>query len=133
MSQIQHTLGYPVITGKPDSARPPGNVQGGAQTGASFQELLEQKLQQQESSQLTFSRHAQERSAERNIALSQTDLDRLTQAVDKAGDKGLRDTLVVMDSTAFIVNIPNRVVVTLVDSGETATTIFTNIDGAVII
>jgi hypothetical protein len=38
-----------------------------------------------------------------------------------------------MDSIAFIVNVPNRTVVTAMDQTETTTNVFTNIDGAVIV
>ncbi len=37
-----------------------------------------------------------------------------------------------MDSLAFIVNVPNKTVVTAMDQKEAADNIFTNIDGAVI-
>lgn len=132
MSQIQKLQGYPIITGRPDAARPPTKPQT-APGGASFQELLEQRLKQQSTSQLTFSRHAQQRTQQRNIELSEGDLDRLGTAVGKAEDKGLTDTLVLMGGTAFIVNVPNRVVVTVVDGDEADSTVFTNIDGAVIV
>ena len=38
----------------------------------------------------------------------------------------------IVDQLAFIVNIPNRTVVTAMDQAETEENIFTNIDGAVI-
>ena len=50
----------------------------------------------------------------------------------RAGEKGIKDSLVVVDSYAFIVNVPNKTVVTALDQGETGDHIFTNIDGAVI-
>ena len=49
-----------------------------------------------------------------------------------AGDKGINESLVLVDSLAFIVNVPNKTVVTAMDQTETDTNIFTNIDGAVI-
>ena len=38
----------------------------------------------------------------------------------------------MIDSLAFIVNVPNKTVVTAMDQGESSDNIFTNIDGAVI-
>ena len=38
----------------------------------------------------------------------------------------------MVDSLAFIVNVPNKTVVTAMDQGETEKNVFTNIDGAVI-
>ena len=53
--------------------------------------------------------------------------------VKKADEKGIQESLVMMDSLAFIVNIPNKTVVTAMDQRETEENVFTNIDGAVII
>ena len=48
-------------------------------------------------------------------------------------EKGIRESLVLVDQLAFIVNIPNNTVVTAMQQNETDENIFTNIDGAVII
>ena len=39
--------------------------------------------------------------------------------------------MVVVDELAFIVNIPNKTVITAMDTSDTADNVFTNIDGAV--
>jgi flagellar operon protein len=57
---------------------------------------------------------------------------RLEDGVNQADEKGIKDSLVLVDSLAFIVNVPNRTVVTAMDQAETQSNIFTNIDGAVI-
>ncbi len=57
---------------------------------------------------------------------------RLESGVAKASEKGIRDSLVMIDSLAFIVNVPNKTVVTAMDQAEQQDNIFTNIDGAVI-
>jgi flagellar operon protein len=80
---------------------------------------------------LVFSKHANERLQSRNIALSQTQLERLASGTKIAGDKGIKDSLVMVDNLAFIVNVPNKTVVTAVNDGSDK--VFTNIDGAVII
>ena len=56
----------------------------------------------------------------------------LAMGAGKAGAKGIKESLVIVDQLAFIVNIPNRTVVTAMDQAETEENIFTNIDGAVI-
>ena len=58
---------------------------------------------------------------------------RLESGVEKAGEKGIQESLVMVDSLAFIVNIPNKTVVTAMDQAESENNIFTNIDGAVIV
>ena len=73
------------------------------------------------------------RLADRNIELSHAQLERLESGTEKAGQKGIRDSLVIVDQLAFIVNVPNKTVVTAMDSTDTGENIFTNINGAVII
>lgn len=98
----------------------------------SFQDILRQKAEPGTGS-LRFSKHAMGRLADRNIELSDSQLERLESAAQKAGLKGIRDSLVIMDEMAFIVNVPNQTVVTAMSSAETMDNIFTNINGAVII
>ena len=68
----------------------------------------------------------------RNINLTKEQNERLENGVLRAGEKGIRESLVMVDSLAFIVNVPSKTVVTAMDQTETQNNIFTNIDGAVI-
>jgi flagellar operon protein len=52
--------------------------------------------------------------------------------VGRAAGKGSRDSLVLVDGTAFVVSVPNRTVITAVGSEHMREHIFTNIDSAVI-
>ena len=94
----------------------------------SFQEILQSKSNEQ----LKFSKHATVRLADRGIELTDAQLERLNDGAQKAGQKGIRDSLVIVDDLAFIVNVPNKTVVTAMDSRETEENVFTNINGAVI-
>ena len=96
----------------------------------SFAEILEQK-KITESSELKFSKHANERLLSRNIDLSESQKERLNHAVRAAEAKGIKESLVMMDNLAFIVNVSNNTVVTAVTGGEEK--IFSNIDGAVVV
>ena len=100
--------------------------------GISFQEILEQNSAQEIGGSLKFSKHALGRLSDRNIELDEGQLKRLSEGARKAGQKGIRESLVIVDQLAFIVNVPNRTVVTAMDSTETTENIFTNINGAVI-
>jgi len=82
---------------------------------------------------LKFSAHAKERLALRNINLSEGDLNRMNDAVNKAASKGARQSLLVMDNQAFIVSVTNRTVITALDGGSMKENVFTNIDSAVIV
>lgn len=103
--------------------------------GLSFQDILRQKTTQETaeaSAELKFSKHAAGRLVDRNIELTAGQMERLSDGARKAQEKGIRDSLVIVDQLAFIVNIPNNTVVTAMESSETGKNIFTNIDGAVI-
>ena len=100
--------------------------------GVSFQDILAEKSGRTEGG-LKFSKHAANRLADRNIRLTDEQIGRLSDGTQKAGAKGIRESLVLVDQLAFIVNIPNQTVVTAMDQAETPANIFTNIDGAVIV
>ena len=102
---------------------------------AAFEDVLRQKQNEavMESSELKFSKHAANRLNDRNILLTDSQSVRLENGVKQASEKGITESLVLIDSLAFIVNIPNKTVVTALDQTETNSNIFTNIDGAVII
>lgn len=102
----------------------------GTLNGASFEDIFKQKLQ---ASELKFSKHATQRLDDRNIELTEEQSQRLSEGVQKASAKGITDSLVLVDTLAFIVNVPNQTVVTAMDQTESDENIFTNIDGAVIV
>lgn len=96
-----------------------------------FQEMLLEKQSLINQNTLKFSKHANERLASRNIDLSKTQLERLESGARKAQEKGINESLVMVDNIAFIVNTKNNTVITAVNDSEDK--VFTNIDGAVII
>jgi flagellar operon protein len=106
----------------------------GTDTDISFDDVLKQKQTELDGtdSSVKFSKHASMRLQSRNISLTDTQNARLQQGLEQASEKGIQDSLILIDSLAFIVNVPNRTVVTAMDQTETTNNIFTNIDGAVI-
>jgi len=93
----------------------------------SFETVLTKEL-----NGLKFSKHAQQRLDSRNIQLSDADMDQLSHAVDKADEKGAKDSLVLLREMAFVVSVKNRTVVTAMDSERMKDNVFTNIDSAII-
>jgi len=79
-----------------------------------------------------FSRHALDRLAQRGITLSGQTVARLSDGIGRAASKGSRDSVVFVDSTAFVVSVRNNTVITAVDPGHMRQQVFTNIDSAVI-
>jgi len=108
---------------------PPSQVRPAAQTGKSFKEILESKLD----NEIKFSGHALERIQRREISLDDTKLAKLKNAVAKADSKGARSSLVLMDDLAMIVSVKNRTVITAMEGRHIKENVFTNIDSAVII
>jgi flagellar operon protein len=99
------------------------------QTNGNFDSILQDKIKQDE--RLKFSKHAELRLQTRNIQLTDLQKEKITEAVNKAQSKGVKDSLVIMDNLAFVVNVKSRTVITAVNSGELKENVFTNIDGAV--
>lgn len=104
------------------------------EAGVSFGQILVNKSNSlSQGSELKFSKHASNRLSMRNIELSDEQVNRLQDGMQKANAKGIKDSLMIMDKLAFIVNVPSSTVVTAMDQSETSDNIFTNIDGAVIV
>jgi len=98
--------------------------------GTSFGDVLADRLAG--AGQLRFSGHALDRIKRRGIELDQTSLGRLQDGVARVAAKGARDSLVLVDGTAFVVSVPSRTVITAVDQEHMREHVFTNIDSAVI-
>ena len=96
---------------------------------SSFDEILKGKIN--ETSDVKFSKHAQMRLETRNIEISDNQKQKISNALDKAAQKGVRDSLVMLDDIALVVNVKSRTVITAVNSNELKENVFTNIDGAV--
>ena len=101
-----------------------------AQGRKSFAEVFADK--KTEESELKFSKHAANRLSERNIELSDKVMNRLHAGTVAAEQKGINESLVMVDQLAFIVNVKNQTVITALDKSDSEGNVFTNIDGAVI-
>ena len=99
------------------------------QTG-SFEDILKTQLGRPPA--VRFSAHAQHRITSRNIDFGSNEAMRLEQAVEKAANKGSRESLILMDDLALVVSIKNKVVITAVDADSRKENVFTNIDSVVL-
>lgn len=115
----------------------PGRIQPGAlqqpkgqpttaEGNGSFKDLLDANL-------VRFSNHASKRLEQRGITLKPEQLGQIGKAIDSAAAKGAKDSLILMNNMAFIVNVHNRTVVTALDENSMKNNVFTQIDSAVII
>ncbi|MGG1551143.1 TIGR02530 family flagellar biosynthesis protein [Paenibacillus ferrarius] len=118
---------YPNAGTLPASARRIANQpQAGAPRNQGFEQLLQKQI-------LHFSHHAEVRLRERGIQLKPEQLEKLNTAIDKAASKGAKDALMIMAGNGYIVNVPNRTVVTALDEHAMNEHVFTQIDSAMII
>lgn len=94
-----------------------------------FEALLQKEVHKNQN--LKFSKHALERLEERKIELTTQEVDKLNNAITKAAEKGIKETLIIMDNKAFIASVPNRTVITAATDKQLKENVFTNIDGAI--
>ena len=111
----------PIVTDNPLQGRKMPGI------SKSFESVFKQELEK-----LKFSNHAQKRLESRNIKFSDIEMNKIYAAVEKAESKGSKDSLVLMNDTALIINIPNKTVVTAMPVENNDENVFTNIDSVVI-
>ena len=121
-------ISTPITTGIPH--RSPQDVADSTYC-RSFKDILQEQIDT--STGVNFSRHAINRVMERDIDLSSENLERLNEGIKLAEEKGLDDTLILLDEAAFIVSVKNNTVITTVNKEEMTGNVFTNIDGTVVI
>ena len=83
--------------------------------------------------EITFSKHAKQRLAQRNIDIDPGLIEKISGAVKKASEKSIKNALVLSGESAFIVSVDNNVVVTAMNNQEMRESVITNIDGTVIL
>jgi flagellar operon protein len=122
-------VGSPPVAPIAPAGAPGRSAGAGAVSGPSFASTLKEATGTQP---LRFSRHALERVQRRGIDLNPATLGRLNEGVGRAAGKGSRDSVVLVDGTAFVVSVPSRTVITAVGSQQMKDHVFTNVDSAVI-
>ena len=101
-----------------------------APRGSDFAALLERAGS---SGTVSLSAHAAERIETRGIDFSDARQVRLTEALDTLAGKGSRDAVLLAPDAAFVVNVPNRTVVTALAPDEMRDRAVTQIDSALIL
>ena len=106
------------------------STQGITKPNTSFEDIFAKKLF--DNKEVKFSKHAESRLQTRDIKLTDEQKSKLNDAVNKAGEKNVKDSLIMVDDIAFVVNVREKNVVTVLNKDEMKNNVFTNIDGAVI-
>lgn len=88
--------------------------------------------QKHQNLELSFSWHARQRLDQRQLNISEDELDRLDKAVIALNRKGGKLSLVLLDQLAMLVSISNRRVITIAAREQLEQSVFTNIDSAAV-
>lgn len=99
-------------------------------SGPSFESVLN-KIQTK--NEIQFSKHALQRLSDRNVYLTDADMDRINTGVDKARKKGVKEALILMDNKVFVASVKNNIIITAAMEEQLKDNVFTQIDGAVIV
>lgn len=96
---------------------------------ASFADLFANQLG---ASGIKVSAHAQQRLRNAEVTPQPTAADRLKSGIERAEQKGGKESLILVDDLAFVVSVANRTVITAVEGSRAKENVFTNIDSVVI-
>jgi flagellar operon protein len=97
-----------------------------------FNNLLQNKIQKSDND-LKISGHAEKRFKQRNINLDSSEFLKIKDAVSKLNAKGGKDSLIITDNAAYIVDVDKKTIVTAVDKNNLNSNVFTNIDSTIFI
>lgn len=131
-------MGYRVING---SLYPIGNFQSintesekekkilHEKADKSFENVLKEQINKKEG--FTISNHAAERL--RGISFNALDMQKINEGINRAEEKGAKNSLILYKDVALVTSIENRTVITAVQGERRKENVFTNIDSVVLI
>jgi flagellar operon protein len=99
---------------------------------ANFNQLFQQQLDNQ-NKEVKISAHAEKRMQQRNITLSDADMQKISESMDKASAKGANDALMIYDDLLMIASVQNRTIITTFTKDQSESEIITNVDSAIFV
>lgn len=82
---------------------------------------------------LQFSNHAVDRMSQRGISFSPDQMTKIENGARMASQKGAKETLILADDSALIVDLKKNMIVTVMDKNMLKDNVFTKIDSTVVI
>ncbi len=104
-----------------------------SKSGIDFEESLRRAAEKTPRPEVTISAHASQRLLQRGISLDAADLEKISNGLDRAEEKGAKESLFVLRDLALVVSVENRTVITALHGEGAKDNVFTNIDSAVIL
>jgi len=104
-------------------------------SGDEFSKIFDTKSKDTNSisSEISVSQHAQKRLEQRSINLDSNEYMKLKQALHSLQHKGGKESLVVTDKAAYIMDVENKKIVTAMNKQELRDNVFTKIDSTVFV
>ena len=121
VAKIVKSIGAPKVQGAQKAAEQAQQIE-----KLSFKDALEAQ-------EVKLSAHAEKRLEQRNIEFAPERAKQLGDAVNKAAEKGSKESLIMMEKVALVVSIVNRTVITAIDEDSLKDDVITNIDSAMIL
>lgn len=110
-----------------------GQMSGLDQAATKVDQALAAKSEKVKPTTLQFSNHAVERMSQRGIVFSPDQMTKIEAGARKAAEKGAKETLVLADNSALIVDLKKNMIVTVMDKNMMKENVFTKIDSTVVI
>ncbi len=110
-----------------------GNVRSSNDTKqAEFEELLRNRVKESGPSEdIQISKHAVKRLEERNLSIDSGEYLKLKEGMKKLQNKGGKESLIITNNAAYIVDVNKNKIVTAIDKASMSDNVFTNIDSTV--
>jgi flagellar operon protein len=96
-----------------------------------FKDILKKTVKKEDS--FVISNHAAERLKDRNISLNESDMNKINEGINKADEKGSRESLILYKDVVLVASVRNRTIITAVDKDSSKGNVFTNIDSVVLL
>jgi flagellar operon protein len=96
-----------------------------------FTSILKETIKKESS--FVISNHAAERLKNRNISLNESDMNKINEGINKADEKGAKESLILYKDLVLVASVKNRTIITAVDKDSSKGNVFTNIDSVVLL
>ena len=102
-----------------------------SKSSVDFSNILQKEINNKDG--FTLSNHAAQRLKDRNINLDEADMNRINDGLNKAEEKGAKDSLILYKDVVMVASIKNKTIITAVDKASSKDNVFTNIDSVVML
>ena len=131
--QIQNNIHefHPRRVGETSFSSKKLNLGNSEKVNVTFKEILDEKIFQDNS--ISFSEKASKNLHEINGELTLDQINRLETGLGRLKGKGVTSGILLMDSTAFVMNVKNQTVISTIGKNRVQENVFSNFDGFAVV